>query len=429
MRCFIDTNTLIHFKLFSEIDWVKELQFDKVELAICTTVLSELDNKKFSEPDIDIRNRCHRIIDALSSYVDKSDIRENVSLIFIKSEPQVDWEGCGLSREVPDDRILGAIIIDQEAHCLITADLGLRLKASTKGICTKQLSDNLRVKIKVDKKDAVIRRLQEEVQKYQSRLPDLDLLLLEGELQQTHAKHTINRVKPYCPEDTEAIIEKERRILEYIPVKKDINPLVTSFIGFIEPDADEIARYERDVTKYLSKLREYYANSWKRMDAQSRFYSISLILINSGTAPADDIDVILHLPDGFEVIKKNPFESEIAKPERPIRPRSLAEKMASVEMPNPFPVYNLGSHYNRGIGLEKPNISGPEIKKTNSFDVSFKVQRLKHNMHEKIGPLFIYFLNYDDVKSFSFEYRILIANHPEEKKGILNLIFTLALDS
>ena len=57
MKYFLDTNSLIHFRLFSEIDWLKELATLNVEIIICPTVLQELDRKKFAELDIDIRNR------------------------------------------------------------------------------------------------------------------------------------------------------------------------------------------------------------------------------------------------------------------------------------------------------------------------------------------------------------------------------------
>lgn len=45
--CLIDTNTFLHYQLFCDINWFNELNAENITLIICTTVLRELDQKKF----------------------------------------------------------------------------------------------------------------------------------------------------------------------------------------------------------------------------------------------------------------------------------------------------------------------------------------------------------------------------------------------
>ena len=69
-----------------------------------------------------------------------------------------------------------------------------------------------------------------------------------------------------------------------------------------------------------------------------------------------------------------------------------------------------------------PNVSAPKIKHTNSYDVSYHVQKVKHNLHESFNPLYIVFDSFEEARSFHIDYRILAANIPDEIKGKLNIV-------
>jgi len=60
--CFIDTNTFLHYRMFTEIEWSKLINSNSVLLIVCPDVLRELDQKKFSENDINIRNMARKVI-------------------------------------------------------------------------------------------------------------------------------------------------------------------------------------------------------------------------------------------------------------------------------------------------------------------------------------------------------------------------------
>jgi hypothetical protein len=68
------------------------------------------------------------------------------------------------------------------------------------------------------------------------------------------------------------------------------------------------------------------------------------------------------------------------------------------------------------------NVSSPNIKRVNSYDVHIHVQKIKHNLQEYFAPLFIVFDNFESANSFSIEYRILAANIPHEVTGRLHIV-------
>lgn len=129
MKCFIDTNTFIHYRSFVDVDWVNIISSPNVELVICPAVLHELDHKKFAELDIDIRNRCKRIIAKLTDFQSNPLISDNVEIVFLTNEPNIEWAIKGLSPDIPDDRIIASIIEggEWEDTILISSDLGLKL--------------------------------------------------------------------------------------------------------------------------------------------------------------------------------------------------------------------------------------------------------------------------------------------------------------
>src|ERR1035437_5850802 len=109
----IDTNSLLHYHLFTEINWCDELSCDKIILIMPPTVLKELDKIKFSDSDIDIRNRARKVLSKISENINKNnviDITPKIQLRFIVNEPKINWEMNNLDPNIPDDRIIASAL-------------------------------------------------------------------------------------------------------------------------------------------------------------------------------------------------------------------------------------------------------------------------------------------------------------------------------
>jgi hypothetical protein len=158
-----------------------------------------------------------------------------------------------------------------------------------------------------------------------------------------------------------------------------------------------------EYAKYLDK-KLLYENQ------QRGKIQLDIELINSGTLPAEDVDIYLHFPDGFELIDN---EDVLEEPEEP--------KILSFEQYSLSPlrgIFNSPNFGNRIASLYSPhvstirNVSSPRIRRVHSYDVDFNVRRLKHNQKEPLDPLYSLFDSFEAAQSFSIDYKIQAGNVP-----------------
>ena len=428
MRCFIDTNILIHYKLFSEIDWNKDINETKIELVICPTVLQELDRMKYSELDLEIRNRCKKIIAKLSEFSSGDSIKENVTIHFLTNEPLIDWTSYNLSPDTADDRIIASILSEKRNHeiILISSDLGIKLKAQANHIKTLTLRDELLIQLKRDKKEEEINKLKQRLAYLENSSPKLALKILDDESLSNYKKYSYSIINPFDINIVNNIVEKLRSELKYSPPEYDSGNLLPQFSQMYFPSDEEIARYEKDVEKYLLDLKYYYEDEWEFKDTISRTFEIKLFLINEGSKPAEDIDIFIKFPDGFILFEKSDYPLPPKKPTEPDKPRSFSSLLHSLNMGQSITsqLVNPSLFMSQSHIISKGPDTSPTIKKTNSYEVKYKIDKLKHRLNIGLDPIYLNFENYNSIKSFSINYSILTGNHPEDFSGELNLIFS-----
>jgi hypothetical protein len=68
------------------------------------------------------------------------------------------------------------------------------------------------------------------------------------------------------------------------------------------------------------------------------------------------------------------------------------------------------------------NVSSLKIRPSKSYDVEFKVIRLKHNLREPIGSLFVVYDSFESAKSFNIQCQILAGNLPHPVEEELHII-------
>ena len=153
---------------------------------------------------------------------------------------------------------------------------------------------------------------------------------------------------------------------------------------------------------------------------------LSIILINDGSCPADDIDIFMHFPDGFELFDEDEYEKEPEAPKPPRKPRSIWEE---AEARFSMGSFNFGDHglYSPGLGhLRLPaspsNVSGPKIERTKSYDVKVNVRKAKHGIEEALDVMYLTFEPSAVVRGFTIDYAIHASNLPTHITGKLNVI-------
>jgi hypothetical protein len=171
-----------------------------------------------------------------------------------------------------------------------------------------------------------------------------------------------------------------------------------------------------------SNIYRKYLEEFARYQDMSRLsLELKLYLSNDGTRPAEDIDVLLHFPDGFQLYDKKSMPNQ---PKEPKPPERLKYGMQYL-LDGPHISSMLSpSLYSRFRPSPEPprNVSPVRIKRSKSYDVDFHVTRLKHNLREPIDTIIVVFNSFDSAKSFNIQCRILAGNLPHAVEQELHII-------
>jgi len=422
--CFIDSNSFLHYRMFTDINWNKVTNSSSVLLIVCPAVLKELDQKKFSDYDINIRNRSQQVLSKMSKMATSNliyKIEKNLDLLFISSEPSIDWEKEGLSSQIADDRIIASILGQKNNFkniILVTSDIGLTLKASNKGIKCISLPDEYRLNIKKDKKQKEIEKLRNKITVLENRLPVLKLKILADNEPADFIKITLNQIAAPSEDELNRKLKAIRHELQFKPSSKNLG----IFSDLLLYTKDEIERYEEDLNEYIKEMYKYYQEEYKFREIQSRLIELKFVIINVGNQPAEDIEIFTNFPDGFVMFSEDELPKKPKEPEKPTLPRTQQEMISNFQkslIPN-FPNLNIPS-------IIAPNInrnlsSGPQIRKTNSYEVKYDLDKLKHGIQKYLKPVYVLFESINLTKSFKVSYSILADNLPEPSNGNLNIV-------
>jgi hypothetical protein len=190
---------------------------------------------------------------------------------------------------------------------------------------------------------------------------------------------------------------------------------------FPTPTSNQIDEYNAYLDECYNEYGIYLKQKYDFLNEESGKIELKLKIINIGTLPAEDIDIFLVFPNGFELYEKNKLLKEpkaqnspmnisiYCSPLRYVLPNILNKNLD----PIPFPLINVSNIH------QHANVSLPKIRKINSYEVKFHIDKLKHNQSELLSSLYIVFRSYEDVCPFNINYKIQAANVPNEINGNL----------
>ena len=76
----------------------------------------------------------------------------------------------------------------------------------------------------------------------------------------------------------------------------------------------------------------------------------------------------------------------------------------------------------RGRRRESRNVSGPAIRRTNSFEVKFRIGKVSHNRIAQLDPLFVVFDSQTSARSFHIDWTIYTDSLPRPVQGRCHVI-------
>lgn len=412
MNLFIDTNIILHFTPLDQIDWAEICGQQKVNVYFAPIIIEELDKQKRNSNQ-KISKRAKNAIKKIGEVGLQGSWTNNVVINVLTQRPTNNtYHDNGLNKDENDDRLLATIIefkklIDRDVK-LITNDLGPKLKCLSLGIETISLLDKYELK---DDDDDLVKennRLKDEIRRYKSSIPKLKLLF---ENNKPHTTVELSRFD-FSEFIKEKLVEIEEKYPSMeLPSKEELgwvfrNPFINE--ESVKKYNSQLGQFFLNYADYLSDCKDYYMQL-------SLTKSLKIKLLNEGSIPANDIDIKLHFPDGFSLDSRMPtnIAEKPTPPTKPGTPFTLNPYFASSLI---RPNLNPAGLVSRG---------SPSIKKTNSYDVNFDLDSLKHNQDYVFDELFLTFDSFEKAKGFTVDYKIFAGNVPDVLIGQLNVAVTV----
>jgi len=312
---FVDCDLLLHFKPLQDIDWPKLIDARTVRLVVVPIIVRQLDKHKDTHHQKAIRKRAaSRLADFRSAVTrgNEVEIRANVTLWIDSVEPRLDLSEHQLRHDVDDDYFLASAIEYRERHPQVsvyvaTADIGLMLKCGHHRIPIIELGDELRLPQAPDTEMARIRALETELEGFKRAIPQLSVCWKVG------SDHRTIRRRVDSSSSAGDIAAELERLKKRFPPRGRVAPRpdditaivlaeqqkITAMLDSIRPPLErvpeeEISLYNRELDTFYRDYEEYLKKLEIYSGERARTVVLILGLLNSGTAPAEDIDISLH---------------------------------------------------------------------------------------------------------------------------------------
>ncbi len=446
---FLDTNIWLHFRPVEEIDWIEALGPTRsthdgaIEIVVSYLLIDELDRAKDSASSSRVRDRARRALKQIESWdpISGAVLREAVIGRY-RDLPSGDLAILRLDAARQDDVLLG--IADtfraskpDDRIVIVTDDTGPRLKARRLKLEVIGPPEEARLPAPQDPIEKENRELRATVDRLANRLPRLVVRFRDGKgggtrleahlksLAATEAhfvQHAVAAAAADVPElrskpretspvenaGLSAMSELARSAASMAQIRDLMNPIA----------GGEYDRYATDRAEYLRKVEEAARVEWQWQERMARSVEVCLVLLNDGSAPADDIDAHVHVPNGPEVsteTKPDPLEIQ-----KPTRPRSPFQLMAEgMQFPNIISPYG---NWRPSPPSVPSNVSAPRIRESNSFDIDVQVRRAKQHQEHELVTFRLEFPSIDAARSLTLEYRVNSASLPEPVGGSLHIV-------
>lgn len=423
-----DTNIFLHFQDFEELDWSSLVDSQEPFTIVMTpVVLDEIDQHKYSSN----RKRAHKARN-LAPRIDKILDGSQSSIVTVLRSPRSatfnDLNDLGLDSSRGDNWLIATILSDRQAFqpqdtsILITNDAGPKWKAIDYGIRVIRPSENLQLSNEPDETERERDQIKKELNEIKNAQPKLELTF-ENE----SALLEIQRPGAVRSRD-EALTEKLTEIRSKFPpiihtpdvTAEEANTysIRTLLEQHSRLSEEQVNKYNKELENFHSKTRAYWDAAYTAKVFEHHTFTIELILHNKGGKPAENIDLYLHFPDGFEMPEEKGFPKIPSKPSPPYLPKNRLDfGPLNLQLPMLSGLHsNVADHITHAF-------NGPTIRKTNSYEVTFAIADLKHNEKDQLSPLYLHFADMNKAQNFSVYYRITVGNLTKPVTGKLHVKF------
>lgn len=424
---FPDTNIFLHYRPLNEIDLPSMLGNRQVTLVITQIVIKELEKHKWSHPIEGIRKRAIESTKRIKEWSKTDDraIRSKMDFELVALPAEETITIYKLDGRSQDDMLIGCALEYQKMYgvdsvFLLTADIGPQLRADGLKLKTIEPPEEHQLPHAHDAMKKENLELRRELAKYQGRSPDL-ALYFPG--RRENWAFTIQPDVLLTQEEMEQELEERKR--EFYTPRKDATNSTLSGVIHLAFQQGERERYEKEFEQYLVKYDLYLHKKNELENQLRRTIKLNFVLVNTGTAFAEDVLLILRLPpkmrwfeditSDLEMLELEMLENlEVPSPPAPPK-NSYSTAMEAISF------YGNWSNFMDYPGLNlPPDLFSDQSPVFKENVIEYPVGNCRHGGEGvEIEPLFAYFLNAEAVSTFEIQYQISEKNTPQAKEGRL----------
>jgi hypothetical protein len=262
---------------------------------------------------------------------------------------------------------------------VLSQNTGVQLICDSLKVECNELDESLKIPEELNEAEKELRHTKSELSKIKNTLPRLSVSFADPDEGQSYAKFQLHKYLTRTEEEIENELKSVRDKwpeLHHPDPDSDLtsrNDEGTLTIDLTKVNDEEYhpipvreyERYNADCAKYISKYAAYRAKLDEYELKRSLTISFDIQICNDGNAVAEDVDVLFHFPDGFELKTGNELGMAPTMPGVPRKPRTYKKTIHEDFLGKFKGLENLGASL-RGFQPVLPNTSTFRIEKTNS---------------------------------------------------------------
>lgn len=394
-------------------------------IVIPRITIKELDKHKNLNNSNKIKERASKSLLLIESWLKEKVMKEHINVLFDHKIPHLNYQDYGLNPDWNDDVLIANIIQyklehnDQEV-VLVTQDTGPRLTAQQHEIKVMQLPDKYLLPPEQDPIEIENRKLRETILKLSNSIPKLSAYI-DGQNNQDQTGFFKLPVTEQTEDDQITELMDDIR-MKYPKINKpnsDFQKNTFSFVSHFIPLDEEYIRYNAEIEAYYEAYEEYLRHTMIQRNAIRRTIRFKIGISNNGTAPAEDVDVHFHFPDGFSLQSEEEVNELPEKPSPPKQP--MSEMQRSISAISYLPSINIPKISNVSLN-PIGHMSHFSIRKSNSYVVRDWFDSIKLGDTVLLPEIFLTFDTIHSIASFKCSYIIRPANLPEPVTGQLHFV-------
>jgi hypothetical protein len=420
---FLDTMVFLHFRPLDELNLSSIAGGDFV-VVIPRITLKELDAHKSTHKSTRIQDRARRALSEIEAALSKgTPLKGGIAIEQFPVHPKEQLERLHLNAGWGDDLLIASIVAHREAtglstQLLISQDTGPRLTARANGIEAVELSEDLMLPPEPDPVEKENRELRQQIQALQNAMPKLSIVFADSTDTTNVRRLSLVSPRNLAANVVQELVQQVRykfpHMAEIPAVPKTVaEEVAAASFNRIAPLA--VVDYNKELDIYYRSCEQYIHQLHEFQETQRLRFSLTLAVQNNGTAPADDVDITIHFPDGFLLLSADQLPVGPKAPKPPEKPLGKFDQIRRAQnwfadvIPNfPTPSFEMPSSFS--------------IKKSHSYDVSDHFERVKQGTSERLPTFHLEFPSFDQAKSFRCDYQIISATLPKPVTGELHVV-------